>query len=317
MNAFIKNIIIVIILLIFSSSYVNMLDGRAYSKEDKIKFFKKTINKLISKGVDSSYLIKIISDGRVKFDEKYIKINISSILKKSDYTGNYNQYSIKKVKRFIEENKEAFDECSEYYDIPQEAIASILWIETKNGAYLGFNHILSVFLSASMSEETQFIQMNYETFRASKEFEDKDSAYIWNYIKARASKKANWAIEELIALEQMYKKYSIDILNLYGSWAGAFGYSQFLPTSFVKYSVDGDNDGFINLFSLKDAIFSIANYLQQHGWTNEYEAQSQAVFSYNNSKEYVNAVLTLYRKLVSNDTASFFIEPEKILTDSL
>lgn len=317
MYVIIKNIIIVLILITFSSSYVNLLEEQGCTKEDKIKFFKKTINKLISKGVDSTFLIRIISDNRVKFDEKYVKINVTSILQKSDYSGNYNQYSINKVKRFIEKNKEMFAECSKYFDIPQEVIGSILWIETKNGTYLGFDHIVSVFLSASMSEEPQFIQMNYETFRASKEFEDKDSAFILNYVKARASKKANWALEELIALEQMYKKYSIDILNLNGSWAGAFGYSQFLPSSFIKYSVDGDKDGIINLFSLKDAIFSIANYLKQHGWSDEYEAQSQAVFSYNNSKEYVDAVLTLYRKLVSYDTASYFISPEKIPTDSL
>ncbi|MEM4261260.1 MAG: lytic murein transglycosylase, partial [Candidatus Woesearchaeota archaeon] len=267
---------------------------------------------------DSLFLIKILNDNRVKFDEKYVKINITSILKKNDYSSNYNRYSISQVKSFIEANKEIFNECSKIYGIPKEVIASILWIETKNGSYLGTHNIVSVFFSASMSEEPEFIQMNFEAFRESEEYKDKDSSLIMDLVTARASKKANWAIEELLALEKMYKEYNINILNLNGSWAGAFGYSQFLPSSFINYSVDGDNDGVINLFSLKDAIFSIANYLKENGWKDTYESQNKAVYAYNNSKEYVQAVMTLYHKVALNDTASFFIIPERIIiTDSL
>ncbi len=52
-----------------------------------------------------------------------------------------------------------------------------------------------------------------------------------------------------------------------GSYAGAMGMGQFIPTSIRRWGVDGDNDGVIDLVSSKkDAIFSIANYLKEHGW---------------------------------------------------
>ena len=52
-----------------------------------------------------------------------------------------------------------------------------------------------------------------------------------------------------------------------GSWAGAMGQSQFMPSSFLNYAVDYDNDGFIDIWDSKKDIFaSIANYLKQHGW---------------------------------------------------
>lgn len=295
-----------------------MLEGQSYAKIDKVTFFNKTIKKLIAKGGDSSFFAKIINDDRVKFDDNYVKINITNIFKKNDYSPNYNQYSISKVRSFIDINKDIFSECSKIYNIPQELIASILWIETKNGSFLGTHHIVSVFLSASMAEEPEFISKNYEIIKDYKEFEGQDSAYIIDFVKARASKKANWAIEELLALEKMSKIHAIDILQIYGSWAGAFGFSQFIPSSYINYSVDGDNDGIINLFSLKDAVFSIANYLKQHGWSNSYESQKQAVYAYNNSKDYVNAVLTLSKKIAEYDSVDNFLYPkENVPFDSL
>ncbi len=58
--------------------------------------------------------------------------------------------------------------------------------------------------------------------------------------------------------------------NLKGSWAGAFGHMQFIPSTFLRYAVDGDGDGRIDTrTSLADAIDSAANYLSQAGWQSD------------------------------------------------
>jgi membrane-bound lytic murein transglycosylase B len=85
----------------------------------------------------------------------------------------------------------------------------------------------------------------------------------------------------------------VNVFALKGSWAGAFGLSQFLPSSFLRLALDGNGDGNIDLFSLPDAAHSVGNYLKGHGWTSSPEAQHKAVFGYNNSTKYVEAVLTL------------------------
>ena len=77
-----------------------------------------------------------------------------------------------------------------------------------------------------------------------------------------------------------------------GSWAGAFGICQFIPSSYVRFAVDGNGDGVIDLFDFRDAVASIANYLKAHGWENgRLEAKRQAIYAYNHCDSYVDAVL--------------------------
>jgi membrane-bound lytic murein transglycosylase B len=57
--------------------------------------------------------------------------------------------------------------------------------------------------------------------------------------------------------------------------------------------VDGNGDGKIDLFNLDDAVFSIANYLKSNGWTKNYNDKRVALHHYNNSEQYVNAILIL------------------------
>ncbi|EKT57528.1 lytic murein transglycosylase [Providencia sneebia] len=69
------------------------------------------------------------------------------------------------------------------------------------------------------------------------------------------------------ALEIMDKGYIPDDQQLKGSWAGAMGQSQFMPTSYLAYAVDGDGDGKIDIWNNKADVFaSIANYLATEGW---------------------------------------------------
>jgi membrane-bound lytic murein transglycosylase B len=82
---------------------------------------------------------------------------------------------------------------------------------------------------------------------------------------------------------------------LRGSGSGAFGYPQFLPTSYLRYGTDGDGDGIVDLYDSRDAAASCANYLASHGWkTATSDAQRRAViWRYNHSAPYVDTVLTL------------------------
>jgi membrane-bound lytic murein transglycosylase B len=65
-------------------------------------------------------------------------------------------------------------------------------------------------------------------------------------------------------MSEIEKKYNINFNDINGSWAGAFGIPQFLPSSFLKFAVDGNGDGVIDLFDMEDAIYSVGNYLCKH-----------------------------------------------------
>lgn len=73
--------------------------------------------------------------------------------------------------------------------------------------------------------------------------------------------------EELLIALQILEEKHVDRDKMLGSWAGALGQTQFMPSSFVKYAVDGNRDGMRDIWSsIPDALASTAHYLHQHGW---------------------------------------------------
>ena len=72
---------------------------------------------------------------------------------------------------------------------------------------------------------------------------------------------------ELLTLLKLIDSGAIDPKNLRGSWAGAMGQTQFMPSSFVKYAVDYNKDGKKDIWHNEEDVFaSIANYLKSEGW---------------------------------------------------
>ncbi|QIB65933.1 lytic murein transglycosylase [Kineobactrum salinum] len=72
---------------------------------------------------------------------------------------------------------------------------------------------------------------------------------------------------EFIAALQLLQREELDPAQMRGSWAGAVGHTQFMPTSYLRYAVDGDGDGTVDLWrSEQDALASGANLLRQLGW---------------------------------------------------
>ncbi len=77
--------------------------------------------------------------------------------------------------------------------------------------------------------------------------------------------------KEMMAALTILEEKHISIDKMKGSWAGAMGQSQFMPSSFVHYAVDGNGDGKIDIWNTKADVFaSAANYLKSHGWNDTY-----------------------------------------------
>jgi membrane-bound lytic murein transglycosylase B len=200
---------------------------------------------------------------------------------------------VSKSKEFLDENDAVLQLAENKYGVPKEVITAILYVETRHGNYLGSNNIVSVFLSTALASQPEYIEMNAQ---ALKETYSDNSEALEKYLEkltSRAEYKTGWALEQLQALEELNKVSPLPITEIEGSWAGAFGMSQFLPSSYISWAVDGNGDGEINLFDKEDAIFSVANYLSSNGWGTSLEKQKKAIWHYNHSSAYVNAVLKL------------------------
>ena len=81
------------------------------------------------------------------------------------------------------------------------------------------------------------------------------------------SRRPDFFRRELIGALQILQQGHVAPENMVGSWAGAMGHTQFMPTSFKAYAADGDGDGRRDIWtSVPDALASTANYLRKHGW---------------------------------------------------
>lgn len=258
------------------------------------EIFAPVAERLLARGVDSMFVAGLLNDPHITFDESFGKINVTGYLKKADYSHNYNAYSISQNKEFLGKYDSLLTACEAVTGIPKEVVVSVMWVETKHGKYLGKYNVASAYLSLALADQPDNIEKNKKALRTDHpDLSDKELAELDDKIQARAKKKAAWALDQIVALEEMQALSPVPVFELYGSWAGAFGLSQFLPSSYLQWAKDGNNDGKINLFEFPDAVYSIANYLKANGWGNNEKAQRKAVYHYNNSNDYVDAVLIL------------------------
>ena len=141
--------------------------------------------------------------------------------------------------RFWNQYEDALDRATQTYGVPSDIIVAIIGVESVYGRYTGNFRIIDALSTLAFSYPETTNQA------ARKRFFRKE-------------------LENLLLLA---KETGTDPANLYGSYAGAIGYPQFMPGSIRQFAVDFDGDGAIDLEnSPVDAIGSIANFLVSHGW---------------------------------------------------
>lgn len=253
------------------------------------------ISKLADRGIATAFVNKILRDSRTEIDAKYARINVTNFTTRPDYSHNYNAASVQAVRTFMVQHRRTLEKCTELYSVPAEIVASLLWVESKYGKFTGKHHVISVYLSVLMSEDSVTLQSSID-LAVGKASNDAGADSIRAVVKRKAARKTRWALDQIAALAAIDSMGMLDVSTLYGSWAGAFGLSQFLPESYMRWSRDGNDDGVTDLYNIVDACHSVANYLYQNGWGASKTARRAALFHYNNSEDYVDAILTLAKK---------------------
>ena len=118
-------------------------------------------------------------------------------------------------------------------------------------------------------------------------------------------RKVKWASRELAEFIILCHGNKIDPHSIYGSYAGAFGFGQFIPSSFNNYAIDFDGDSVRHHDEWPDVLGSIANYLLKNGYkpdNDDYSKGSRnwkSVFAYNHSNNYVGVVMELRQEIKS------------------
>nr|MBP8198389.1 lytic murein transglycosylase B [Chromatiaceae bacterium] len=122
--------------------------------------------------------------------------------------------------------------AQEKYGVPPEYVVAIIGVETNWGGYMGKHRIMDALATLA-----------FDFPRRSDYFTDELAAYL-----------------------KMARDEGMDPFQPKGSYAGAMGYGQFMPSSYLKWAVEFDGDGRRDLWNPVDAIGSVANYFAVHGW---------------------------------------------------
>ena len=143
-----------------------------------------------------------------------------------------NSLRTKNAKKLLLKNKILFDEIESKFFVEKEILLALWGIETNFGKHVGKMDIISCLATLS--------------------YDKRRSAFFSS---------------QLLTLLKLIDKKLINPVILYGSWAGAYGNFQFMPSTIKRYAIDYDGDNKIELkSSIDDAVASAANYINTIGW---------------------------------------------------
>lgn len=222
-----------------------------------------------------------------------VELNCLLFLRKSDYHGpQVSDKSSDDVRAFMMANEKSFASAEKKYGVPRAVIASLIWMESRFGENQGRFHVASVFLNLLQAERPQVVA--HLKLEAAPRFATKLTTQVAQDVTAKAKARAKWALGELKAVQEMWKRDPKSVENLKGSFAGAFGLAQFLPSSYVHYARAARKNKTPDLTKPADAIHSVAYYLKESGWkTKKVKSHEKALLAYNKSTDYARAILRL------------------------
>lgn len=217
--------------------------------------------------------------------------------------GGVDQKYIDLGRQFIKDRKDTFALIEAQYHVPAEVITAILIIESKLGRDYERYHVFNAYLNLAACIDPDFLEGFIQRNRERYPGIDTDRT------RMTAITKGEWALREIKEIVKLSDEIDMDPLELKGSYAGAIGPAQFIPSSVINYFKDGNSDGIRDPFAMEDAIASIANYLNKGGWDEDVASRKNAVWNYNHHNYYVNTVMGIFRELSSPQSEN---EPGRI-----
>jgi len=258
------------------------LASKDYTKNPKTR---QTINILVKKyGFNKTELSRLFSNVKVQKKAlsiivpqyKYKKVKeirtleqirqIKKIRLKYGSWGRYahlkiNYSCVKQGVEFIKKYKKTFNKVEKIYGVPKEYIAAIIGVETVYGRNVG----------------------KYPVF---------DTLTTLAFEKNRRNK---FFRKELIKFIRLSKSQKFNPKNVKGSYAGAIGLVQFLPSNYEAYGVDFNKDGKITLQQAEDAIASVANYFKKNGWRRDEPVATRVHYKGNRFNQFYKKYKTGYK----------------------
>ena len=195
----------------------------------KVKFKKRAIKEGVSKATVDKLIdgSKFLSDV-IKYDRYQPEFYEDT---KTYISKRTSSKKVKLGKIILNKENNIINKVSSEYKVDKNLLLALMGIETNFGNYLGKMDIVSSLATLSYDQ-----------------------------------RRSEFFTKELITLLKLVDAKIIDPSTLFGSWAGAFGNFQFMPSTIKNHAIDYNKDGSIDLKNIEDSFASAANYLSNLGW---------------------------------------------------
>jgi membrane-bound lytic murein transglycosylase B len=259
------------------------------------------VKRLVADGFDKNYVLAIFASlGSKSYTPAYMAAKVRELygvsgvgitraesgpLPPADYQQPLSDVTLGSCLAFMKRHAGVLKDIERKHGVPARYILGLLLVETGLGSDLGAHSALRA-LACMANTDT--------LARLSSGGNGRQARYVRpKALAATLREKSNWAYKEVKALIAYGLHNNIDAASIPGSIYGAIGISQFMPSNVGPFGVDGDKNGRVDLFSVVDAMYSVANYLEANGWRGAKSDRGKlAVFrSYNNDHSYAASVL--------------------------
>ena len=227
----------------------NMPIAHAGERQENFqKFLLELQTEMTAQNIDPKYFIEAVGNDFSIDDKAIERMHNQPEFKMTfaKYTGSMlSDARVKKGREMLAEHQEALSKVSADFGVAPEVMVSLWGIESFYGKWAGRHQIArSLATLAFDSHRKDFFK------------------------------------RELFAAMKILQEGHIEPQNLRGSWAGAMGQSQFMPTSFLAYAADGNGDGKKDIWHTESDVFaSTANYLKRHNWVTNQNWGQRVVLS--------------------------------------
>ncbi len=250
------------------------------------------INRLSHDGFDSEFLNKLLMDTRAELIPRFLIPSLVSREKKELYAQFFNPASLELSKKFLRENLTILRKAENRFHAEKEIIVAILLVESRFGENIGKYRAIPTLATMALMDFPEHLQKSYLILM------EKNPGLSYERVEDLARKRAEWAYYQLKCFLNIIRHEKTDPLEIYGYHAGALGMAQFIPSSYITYAQS--KEGLGNwLLDKEEAIFSIGNYLNAHGWKRNLsiEKKRKVIWSYNHSDPYVETILQVAQKI--------------------
>jgi len=250
-----KNIITYLLILLVIAVF--NLTSVASSEETFNNWLNTFKTEALNKGISQNTLdlafknVKFL-DQVIKYDRKQPEFYEDTITYVNKRS---NILRVQTAQKLLKKNKLIFTEVENKFSVEKEILLSLWGIETNFGKHVGKMDIISCLATLSFDK-----------------------------------RRRDFFSSQLFILLKLIENKSIDVNTLYGSWAGAYGNFQFMPSTINNYAIDYDNNNKIELKkSLYDSVASAANYINKIGWKKNELCFLRVKFNKNVNKKFINS----------------------------